>query len=152
MLIVSQDGQGDFTSIQAAVDSLPEAADGGDREILIKKGTYRERVAVWKDGVRLVGEDAAETVLTWSASAQHADSARQSAITNANIERTVFMGDPPSYCSESCQASAAPSALQAARPSSSGASFTVTLSAARVMPFSAQRASQVRIHSPSPQP
>ena len=70
MLIVSQDGQGDFTSIQAAVDSLPETADGGDREILIKKGTYRERVAVWKDGVRLVGEDAAETVLTWSASAQ----------------------------------------------------------------------------------
>ena len=80
MLIVSQDGQGDFTSIQAAVDSLPEAADGGDREILIKKGTYRERVAVWKDGVRLVGEDAAETVLTWSASAQqiHPDGTERS--------------------------------------------------------------------------
>ena len=82
MLIVSQDGQGDFTSIQAAVDSLPETGDTASRTILVRAGTYRERVALWKDGIRLLGEDAARTVLTWSASARqlHPD----------GTERTTF--------------------------------------------------------------
>ena len=49
-------------------------------------------------------------------------------------------------------ASAAPSALHFATPSSSGASLQMTLSAARLMPLSAHLLSQERIHAPSPQP
>src|SRR5699024_4415420 len=51
-----------------------------------------------------------------------------------------------------CQASDAPSSRQAARASSSGASLQITLSQARLAPSSLQRDSQLRIHSPSPQP
>ena len=49
-------------------------------------------------------------------------------------------------------ASAAPSALQAAAASSSGASLQITLSQASTAPSAAQVSSHVRIHSPSPQP
>ncbi len=51
-LVVSPDGSGDFTSIQAAVD-----ASGKGDTILIKAGTYREDVTVHsKDGLKLIGE------------------------------------------------------------------------------------------------
>ena len=48
--------------------------------------------------------------------------------------------------------SAAPSDLQAASASSSGASLQITLSQANTAPSAAQVSSQLRIHSPSPQP
>lgn len=54
---VAQDGTGNYASIQAAVDAVPE----GKREtvtILIQPGTYRERVILNKDNVTLVGADA----------------------------------------------------------------------------------------------
>ena len=46
----------------------------------------------------------------------------------------------------------APSASQAASASASGSSWQVTLSQANTMPAARQLSSQVRIHSPSPQP
>ena len=66
MIIVAQDGSGQFDSIQAAVDAIPAEAGAGDRTILIRRGVYRERVIVNRDGVRLTGEDPEETVITWS--------------------------------------------------------------------------------------
>ena len=48
--------------------------------------------------------------------------------------------------------SAAPRALQDATASSSGASLQITLSQARTAPVSLHVSSQLRIHSPSPQP
>ncbi len=69
MIIVAQDGSGDYQSIQAAVDALPEAPGAQERVILIKKGVYRERVAVNKDRVRLLGEDPERTVVAWSSHA-----------------------------------------------------------------------------------
>ena len=48
--------------------------------------------------------------------------------------------------------SAAPRALQDATASSSGASLQITLSQARTAPSSLHLSSQLRIHSPSPQP
>ncbi len=50
------------------------------------------------------------------------------------------------------QASASPRLRQALRASSSGVSWQITLSQAKFAPFSRQLSSQVRIHSPSPQP
>ena len=46
----------------------------------------------------------------------------------------------------------APSASQAASASASGSSWQITLSQANTMPAARQLPSQVRIHSPSPQP
>ena len=50
------------------------------------------------------------------------------------------------------QARAAPRARQADRASSSGASLQITLSQTRFALSSLHRASQLRIHSPSPHP
>jgi len=75
MITVSQDGRGDFRSIQEAVDAMAAdacgPADGGTapRVIRIRPGVYRERVAVYADGVTLEGEDPEQTVITFDASA-----------------------------------------------------------------------------------
>ena len=66
MIVVAKDGSGHFTSIQAAVDSLPEAAGRSPSLILVRAGEYREKVVIHRDHVRLVGEDPDRTVLTWN--------------------------------------------------------------------------------------
>ena len=66
MITVAKDGSGQFTSLQAAVDSLPAFSGGPVREILVRAGTYCERVIVNKDAVLIRGEDPERTVVTWS--------------------------------------------------------------------------------------
>ena len=66
MIVVAKDGSGNFTSIQAAVDSLPEAAGCSPSLVLVRAGEYREKVVIHRDHVRLVGEDPERTVLTWN--------------------------------------------------------------------------------------
>ena len=70
-LIIAKDGSGDFTSLQAAVDALP--ADARGAELFLKKGEYRERIVIHRDGVRLVGEDREGTVITASGCAKDLD-------------------------------------------------------------------------------
>ena len=62
MIVVARDGSGDFTTIQEAVDSLPEKCDGAPREIMVRPGEYREKVVIHRDNVRLFGLDALSTV------------------------------------------------------------------------------------------
>jgi len=66
-LVVAQDGSGDFRSVQAAVDALPDS--GGT--IHIKPGTYREVVHVRKPNVRIEGDgkDPAKVVIVYDNSA-----------------------------------------------------------------------------------
>jgi rhamnogalacturonyl hydrolase YesR/beta-xylosidase/lysophospholipase L1-like esterase len=59
-LVVAQDGSGDFRTIQAAVDALPND-DTAYRTILIRNGVYREKVLLKASHVALVGEDRAKT-------------------------------------------------------------------------------------------
>lgn len=66
-LIVDLNGKGDFTSIQAALNSLPEKANT-HRVIFIKNGIYREKVFIEKDFVALVGEDKQNTQIRISQS------------------------------------------------------------------------------------
>lgn len=66
VIVVAGDGSGQFRTVQAAVDSVP----AGNRErvvILIRPGTYKERVIVPKEKPFLTirGEDAARTILTF---------------------------------------------------------------------------------------
>lgn len=65
-LTVSADGQGRFTSVQAAVDAVPD----GNLEpvtITIAPGVYKERIAVprYKRFIHFKGQDAGKTILTF---------------------------------------------------------------------------------------
>lgn len=64
MIIVTQDGSGDFTTVQAAIDSIPEN-NCNPVTILIKPGTYKEKLHLEKPFITLKGEDAQTTKLTF---------------------------------------------------------------------------------------
>lgn len=63
--VVSQDGTGDYTTVQEAFDAVPEHFEGGRWIIKVRPGRYYEQLhlAAGKDHVVLLGEDAATTVL-----------------------------------------------------------------------------------------
>lgn len=61
MITVAQDSTGDFTSIQAAVDSIHNTSE----TIFIKNGTYKERVEITKDNITLIGESCENTIITY---------------------------------------------------------------------------------------
>lgn len=62
-IIVSQDGKGDFKTIQAAINSLPQQA-ATPRIIRVKKGTYREKIYIEKHNLILEGEGREATIIT----------------------------------------------------------------------------------------
>lgn len=70
MITVAQDGSGDFSCIQAAVDALPDFCGEKPAKILVRAGVYREKVVVHRDDVLLTGEDRERTVLTWNGCAK----------------------------------------------------------------------------------
>ena len=63
---VAQDGSGQFTSVQQAIMSVPSGGSNSPVVIRIKPGTYKELLYVQKEKrfFRLIGEDAATTILT----------------------------------------------------------------------------------------
>ncbi len=63
-MIVAKDGSGDFTTIQEAVNAIPENAQGWT-VIQIKNGEYKEKLEILKPRVKLVGESVEGTVLTF---------------------------------------------------------------------------------------
>ncbi|MGM7722723.1 pectate lyase [Metabacillus sp. Hm71] len=65
-LIVSQDGNGDYKTVQAAVDAVP-ANNPQPVEIFVKNGVYKEVIKVPADKpfISLVGESAKKTILTY---------------------------------------------------------------------------------------
>lgn len=64
--VVAKDGSGDFETVQAAIDAVPDFRDAETR-ILITNGTYEEKLVLpaSKTNVTFVGEDADRTVLTY---------------------------------------------------------------------------------------
>lgn len=64
-VVVDASGKGDFTSIQAAINSLPREAKT-PRVIRIRNGVYREKIFIDKDFVSLVGEDPKRTQIVIS--------------------------------------------------------------------------------------
>ncbi|GAB3198230.1 pectin methylesterase-like acyl-CoA thioesterase [Pontibacter aydingkolensis] len=65
-LVVAQDGSGDYTSVQAAVDAVPAFPVNGV-EIFVKNGTYREKLIIpsWKTNINLIGESKENTIISW---------------------------------------------------------------------------------------
>jgi pectinesterase len=45
-LIVAQDGSGDYTTIQAAINAVPDYRKVGPTHILIKAGLYKEKIVI----------------------------------------------------------------------------------------------------------
>ncbi|MFC0212656.1 pectinesterase family protein [Paenibacillus chartarius] len=68
-ITVAADGSGEFTSIQAAVDSIPDGFTD-PTVIRIKEGVYKEKLVVGKPAVALIGESAERTILTYDDYAQ----------------------------------------------------------------------------------
>lgn len=62
-IIVATDGSGDFTSIQAAINSLTDSA-ATPRTIYLKKGVYKERLFIEKSNIIFEGEDRDKTIIT----------------------------------------------------------------------------------------
>ena len=68
--IVAKDGSGDFESLSAAIDALPEGA--GRRLIYVKKGVYEEKVYIGSHSVALdkvisiVGEHRDSVIISWN--------------------------------------------------------------------------------------
>ncbi|MBL7817763.1 MAG: pectate lyase [Saprospiraceae bacterium] len=65
-ITVAADGSGDFTSIQAAVESVKDSVAARSTVIFIKKGTYREKVFLSKSGLILRGEVAPKLGGQWT--------------------------------------------------------------------------------------
>ncbi|HPG34589.1 MAG TPA: pectinesterase family protein, partial [Lentimicrobium sp.] len=65
-MIVAQDGSGDYTSIQDAIDAT-KAFPPQRITIFIKNGTYHEKVRVpsWNNKLSLIGESAEHTIITY---------------------------------------------------------------------------------------
>jgi len=74
--VVAADGSGDFRTVQAAFDAVPDG-NADWLTIVVKPGTYKEKLtlAKGKTHVRLVGEDAARTILTFDDFNQRIDPA-----------------------------------------------------------------------------
>lgn len=64
-LIVDAAGNGDFKSIQEAINSLPDNATA-QRVIYIRNGIYREKIFIEKNLITLIGEDKNKTQLVIS--------------------------------------------------------------------------------------
>jgi pectinesterase len=62
-IVVAADGSGNFKTIQAAINSLPDSSIISNT-IFIKKGTYREKLFVSKHNIIFEGEDRASTIIT----------------------------------------------------------------------------------------
>lgn len=64
-IVVSSDSKGDFNSIQAALNSLPDSA-AQPTTIYIRKGVYKEKIYIEKHNVIFLGEDRDGTIITQS--------------------------------------------------------------------------------------
>jgi pectinesterase len=63
-IIVAQDGSGDFTNLQTAIDSV--STNNTERKVIfIRNGTYREHVLIEDSFLTLLGEDRKKTRIVW---------------------------------------------------------------------------------------
>lgn len=64
-IVVAQDGSGQYTSIQDAINSIPYS-NNEEIVVSIRKGTYKEKIFVDRNYITLKGEDQANTIITIS--------------------------------------------------------------------------------------
>lgn len=93
-LTVSQDGQGDFTTVQQAIDAV-EDSSGSETLIYIKNGVYKEklRLPASKINVHFIGESVEKTILTYDDFASRKDSAGKDIGTSGSASFFIFGSD-----------------------------------------------------------
>lgn len=66
-IVVAQDGSGDFTTVQQAIDAVPDFRKQPTR-IFIRNGYYREKIVIpdTKQLLSLIGEDKFKTILSFN--------------------------------------------------------------------------------------
>ncbi|HXR82940.1 MAG TPA: pectinesterase family protein [Hanamia sp.] len=62
-IVVDKNGKGNFTSIQDAINSLPDSSSA-PRTIFIKNGTYDEKIFITKNNIILEGESRDKVIIT----------------------------------------------------------------------------------------
>jgi pectinesterase len=63
-IVVSKDGNGDFSSLQAAINSVPDSS-ATVRHIFLKNGTYNEKILITKHNIIIEGQDRDKTIITF---------------------------------------------------------------------------------------
>ncbi len=92
--IVAKDGTGDFTTVQEAFDAVKFLQE--ERTLIwIKKGTYKEvlNLPAAKNNVTIIGEDAAEVILTYDNYASKIDPENGKEYGTSGSSSTYIYGD-----------------------------------------------------------
>lgn len=94
-IIVAADGSGDFTTVQEAVNSVPDFRKKARTTILVKSGTYKEKIVIppTKINLSLIGEEG--TVITWDDYAQKLNRFGDEKTTSGSS--TVYIYPPDFY-------------------------------------------------------
>jgi pectinesterase len=98
IIVVDQSGAGDFTTVQAAINSLPSIATA-QRIIYIRSGVYREKIFIDKDFISLLGADRNKTILTISLSRDvwRCESPDDWGVATINLKGNDIVLDNPYY-------------------------------------------------------
>lgn len=66
-MVVSQDGRGDYLTVQEAIDAVPDYSHEVVTTIYVKEGTYKERVVIPPNKIRIVirGDGPDKTIITY---------------------------------------------------------------------------------------
>lgn len=66
-IVVSQDGRGDYLTVQEAIDAVPDYSHEVVTTIYVKEGTYKERVVIPPNKIRMVirGDGPGRTIITY---------------------------------------------------------------------------------------
>lgn len=93
--VVAADGSGDFATVQAAIDAVPAFRKNHRTTILVKKGTYKEKVIVapCKINISLIGEKGA--IITYDDFAQKPN--RFGEETSTSGSATIYLYAPDFY-------------------------------------------------------
>ena len=96
-LVVAQDGSGQFRTIQAALDTIGRDNDTL-RTVLVKNGTYREKIFITPSHVAIVGEDRDKTVIEFAElrknwRATHPDDWGAAVVNIGDTATDIFLGN-----------------------------------------------------------
>lgn len=93
-IVVAQDGSGDYRTVQAAINAVPDHSDK-TITIFIKNGTYKEKLTLpeAKTHVTMIGESREKTILTYDDFASKPDSAGKNIGTSGSASFFIYGND-----------------------------------------------------------
>lgn len=93
-IVVAKDGSGDFTSVQAAIQAVPDDAKD-TTYIYIKNGVYREKIIIpsSKRFIKLIGQNADSVILVYDDYASKTDSTGKPLGTSGSASVYIYASD-----------------------------------------------------------